>query len=417
MIDFWIALQGLLPDAIGWLLLPISFAAVLLSPVCRRNDSVLLSAWLALGFHHVVAIIHSYFFLVPGGEGDAARFQASSVSGDPNSMDYIQNAYVRVLTVVYSLLGRSHFLGCELSILAFALSVVLLLQICDFLETDHKSLIVILFGTLPGFLFHTSVTLRESYQCLGLLATVLLIIQIRKTPFSLLPYVGLLLTLLYMSRLHNQLHYLAVGFCGLAVVWTFRKSVMVVTLAICVAGPVAYLGASRAMEGDSTDKLTMSESDAVLNKMEHYREGVYASRAHYGGELDVSSPGGFVKTFPPVFFLYMFAPLPWQISGLKDFYALAESLIRMALLASAVAAFLRADSERKDRLGLVLLIFLMTESFWSVGTINWGQAIRHRTLVWGLLVALGTSTLAKTIRRSGRRRGIDKTEALRPALP
>jgi hypothetical protein len=122
-------------------------------------------------------------------------------------------------------------------------------------------------------------------------------------------------------------------------------------------------------------------------------------RTNYGVLLDSSSPIRFAATVPLVFAEYMFSPLPWQVANGLDAYALAEAVLRFALLLLALLAWWRARGERRSQYSFLLWCYFSLELLWSLGTLNWGTAIRHHLPGYGLLVAVGGPSLIELLPR------------------
>lgn len=141
--------------------------------------------------------------------------------------------------------------------------------------------------------------------------------------------------------------------------------------------------------GISSTASSAVASGSVVDYANAYRDGsAHDSRASYGISNPDSSLFGLIKTFPLMLVYYMFAPLPWQIGTMADVYAALESLFRFALLYFAYKTWKKAVGEEKQRMKYLLLTFIALECLWSLGTINWGTAMRHHLVGYGLLLLI-----------------------------
>jgi hypothetical protein len=118
--------------------------------------------------------------------------------------------------------------------------------------------------------------------------------------------------------------------------------------------------------------------------------------------LDASTPWHFIATLPLVLVQYMFAPFPWQIGSPLDVEAALEGLVRLVLLFTSWRAWRTSTGEVHSQIGFLLVLFLTMEFLWALGTVNWGTAVRHHVLAYGLLVITGgygvVTSLAKILK-------------------
>ncbi|GMU52086.1 MAG: hypothetical protein AMXMBFR33_12320 [Candidatus Xenobia bacterium] len=405
----------LLRDLPGWMVMSLTFALPVLFAPIRRSQSLLLAIWFTLGLHHAAAIVNCYLFLLPGAEEDARAMDATAMGAD--YVHLLRNPYVLMLRAFYQSFGRSHLLGCELSVLAYSASVVVLVYLIRYLGSERwQAPMVLLFGSLPGAVFNCSVTLRESYQTLGILLVIWCLVQVREgRPWY---YLGMLVCVVALAQLHNGLALFSLGVTAVSVIWGLRGSSAVAGLLIILVVLGALWQRARILDALAQHSAAVNSlaQGRLIQDAASYRDFQAQDRATYRARLDTSSVFGFLTTFPRVLFLYMFSPLPWQARGLKDLYAVAESLLRMALCLGALVNVRQSSRERRVKLLGVLIFFLTLEALWSIGTGNWGQAIRHRVVGWGLLVICGAEPWLK-LASSGRRRGARKVAQPSPPSP
>ena len=87
----------------------------------------------------------------------------------------------------------------------------------------------------------------------------------------------------------------------------------------------------------------------------------------------------------------MFKPYIYEISSLTTFYAAAESFIRISLILLVLITLI--SKRRLTNYTLILILVFFTISImWSLGTFNFGQAVRHHILTnWMLILLTGIS--------------------------
>lgn len=139
----------------------------------------------------------------------------------------------------------------------------------------------------------------------------------------------------------------------------------------------------------------------IASYIDDYREGGISlgSRAQYGVELNTTNIFTVILTFPISLFYYMLAPFPWQISAIIDIYALADNFLRVILIIFAFKYLGNIEKEKKKSFIQLLTIFFILEILWSLGTVNWGTAIRHHLPAYGLILLLAVPNVVKSVNR------------------
>ncbi len=385
-------------DAAGWALLYLTYAVLLVFPAFRLDGRLALAGVVVLTAHHLVAIVNAYVGTVVGADQDAATFhlQAAELSQGYDVVNLSGTGtsfYVHSLAASYHLFGASHFLGEELSVLAVALSCAVLVRICGLIGVPRfQSGLVALFGlSLSGLIF-LSITLRESWQVLFVLLSTYWALRVRSR-VSWLHVTALLLSAVGLGALHIGLVPYAVFLVIFSLYWglgagrpadTVWKRALLLAVAalllVTLAASVQKLGGAAA---------ALASGKALEYAQDYRLHSVQEARAAYGVMLDISTPAGFAATLPAVVVQYMFAPFPWQIGSPLDIEAMLEGWVRFALLLTSWRAWRLSVGETRSRIGFLFGLFLTMEFLWALGTINWGTAIRHHVLAYGLLVLTG----------------------------
>lgn len=396
-------------DWAGWLVLVLSFLAIALVREARRNGRVARALFVVLALHHLVALTNAYLLTTPGADADAQTFQrmASEIAQGEEERTIGTGAHVYrlLLASVYRVFGVSHLLGEELSILAFLASCAVLLRTLHLLGLSERApALLLLFGALPSMVFFGSVTLREPWQILFLVAAIHAALRYQRrhravdlTKFAIFA-VGMGMfhdaLLIYATFLVGALAVLAMPGVGGSLYGLARRAAVAVALVGVLVSGMALL-ASTAGEGRVSWLFTTVFKGDVVERLQEYREGGIRvaeeaeARTTYGITLDSTSWQTMVATTLPAFVLYMWAPFPWQITNALDVYAVAETAWRTLLLIAALVTWRRASGAERRFYGFLLLTYVSMAAFWSLGTVNFGTAIRHHTLSYPILVLMG----------------------------
>lgn len=399
VLDLNSTLSYLLQDAVGWFVVPVTFAIPLLSEQIRKNQTLMLACWFAIFLHQAAAITNCYLFTLPGCDNDAFAMQAAAVNpGTRPNLDLLP--YVIALRYIYDSVGVSQFLGSQLSIVSFATCLLMFVDLCLLIETRVKpALLVLLFTCWPITIINTSVTLRESYQVLAVLCIGWSLMALRGKQAQPKAYPILVAGIVMVFNLHRGLVFYSLAMAGVAYMQLARNTMAILLSAALVLGVMA--GGFLANDPKQSAFSRLSGGFDVGTAVT-YRDNITGGRASYNVVIDTKSVPGFFLSVSLCFILYMFAPLPWMASGLPDLYALLESVFRMFLVGGMIANVRESQGDRRSKLMLMVILFLSLEFLWSLGTSNWGQAIRHRAVGYAFLVILGGDWwLARLSRRMG----------------
>lgn len=401
----WIAF-GALPlliaispaDAAGWALLFLTYALLLIYPEFRQDRRLALAGIAVLTAHHAVAFVNAFVGTVIGADADAIVFQqrSSNLAMGINTDVILGGAtgfYTHFLAFFYGIFGPSLFLGEELSIFAFTLSSILLIKTCGMIGIFRfRAGLLLLFGfSLSGLIF-LSLTLRESWQVFFVLLSTYWALRVR-SHMNWINCAFLLLSALGLGMLHEGLPPYAAFLVIFSLYWGIgvgRPSEILWKRALLLAFTailLVVLAASLKQIGGASAALA---SGKALEFAQNYRlHSVQDARAAYGVMLDASTPLHFISTLPLVLIQYMFAPFPWQLGAPLDIEAMLEGWVRLALLITSWRAWRFSSGEARSRTGFLFVLFLTMEFLWALGTINWGTAVRHHVLAYGILVLTG----------------------------
>lgn len=328
--------------------------------------------------------------------------------------------YVNLLTFVYRFFGESQLLGNALSVLMFSGTCLLLVSFLDhlYLRPYHRWVLLV-FGFIPSGLVLQSMTLRESWELFFLMLSIYCAFNAaaseRKTWWmlamccaavilgllhkALLLYVGFLLPLLFLYTLaQGKVAYNKRVF-GAVVATTF--------LVLAIFGSIILLTESGKNSFIYHLVFGMNkEGDSLIGEILHYRNHVdrmgdprTAFLVTLDGSSNINAAIGLVK----IYFHYLVAAPLDNISNIKDLYAVCEGVLRICLLVASFIAVCRSIPTRAAKSFVLLMVVYLSLTFlWSVGTTNYGQAIRHHVLTNWILVLLGLPCIIGGLERIAR---------------
>ena len=115
-----------------------------------------------------------------------------------------------------------------------------------------------------------------------------------------------------------------------------------------------------------------------------------------------STPVATLMTLTNIYLHYLFAPW-FGIERWVDVYAVAESWMRIILLAGIAVNTPDILRERKGGVIFIFLLYLGLTALWAVGTTNYGQGIRHHVLTNWMLVMVAVASIPSLPKAADRR--------------
>lgn len=345
--------------------------------------------WISFFFHISVAIWNSFFGPSFGADIDAAGFHIGAVaySNGLNFVLYPTEFYTYSLGFIYRWVSNSLFLGSLLSCTAWLASALVMIKMMRLLSLSAYSQFqaMLVYGMLPSAILITSVTLREPYQLLALNLAVYSVLRIY----------------MHQSNVHWVLLLLAAGLMGL-----LHYALLVVgMLILCITGVLSYF---KAHERVAPIRLTFilaiiivafyNASDLLLSVALNEYKGLaiaiqsrqdswqQIARAYYSIGIRINSNADILIFVPVALFHYLLQPMPWHITTIADLGLFFENMLRAWLLWKVFLNLRQLPSQRRVPVLIVFVCYLITETLWAVGTINWGTAARHHVPSLGLLV-------------------------------
>jgi len=384
----------------------------------RNNARLILVYWFVIALHQGVAFLNAFLFPTIGADKDARTFHLTGVELAQSKGFYLATGgrlYDNMLGVVYWLFGPSQLLGSQLSILAFAISCVVLIKTLGLMDLfRYRVSILLAFGVLPSMVFLGSVTLRESYQVLFFMLTTYWGIKMHMKENISRYGVLLVLSAMAMGVLHNGLGLYAIFLIILFMLWTpqvtsnwlsiKKRHLKAVLFALVILSSIIILTKLLHIDlGNVSYLVNIDIWEEIINKQNLSKSIV--SRATYDIDLDTFSTFKAVHSSFLLYIHYLFAPFPWKVNNILDVGASIEAIFRMVLIYYSVKHWRQAHGVQRQLLWLMLVLFFSMSFMWAMGTTNYGTAIRHNMLTWWILAIVGVPSLIRSLNRS--RLGVD----------
>ena len=338
-----------------------------------------------------VAIWNGFFGPSFGADLDALSFHMEAVEYALNpTLDEFRIGwiYTNFLGLFYYVTTDSLFLGSLLSCIAWFVSALVLLSCLRILSVERSVQIkvMLVFALLPTSIMYTAITIREPYQLLFVNLAIYAVLKIYLHK-AVRHWFTLIFAIAGAGSLHGGL--LAFGillFAGTLLLVSLRgkKGISWAKFVLIGAAAAVVLWYGFSYFGN----ISYSLDDGLGSAIDVYQQGLLSvdARTHYKSEVAVSGLGDFLFFVPVSLFQYLFEPFPWHVSAASDIVVLLENILRGWLIWKALMALRAATVPQRRMLLFIMLAYLMMETIWSIGTINWGTSVRHHIPAWGLLL-------------------------------
>ena len=390
----------------GWLLMLTNLTLPTLSKRIMGNFALMKTVYFILLAHQTATLFQVYVEYLPQADRDPVAFNRFCFDGKGhlNGLPYLQ-----LCRTIYLSLGKANILGSQISALGFVLALLVFVELIHLLGYEKQaSSFSLALGMLPSVFIFTSVFLRESWQLLGMLLVIDSVLRYRVRGPSGKTFAKLALGTIMLCFLHNALPIIVAIWVPCSLLWAggphnlrtaTAGGMFVVAVALLPVLAPRIAAQSRLIEN--------LQSGNFLQYADSYQEKVGEARSSFSVTLDLSSPKAALSTAPRVYLIYLFSPFPWEVRRASDAYAASESMLRFALLLSALYGLRSPEQRSRKELNLYLIIsFLFVEGVWSAGTANWGTAFRHRILAYPCLLLAGGLTLYNYLLATPARRAL-----------
>lgn len=143
-----------------------------------------------------------------------------------------------------------------------------------------------------------------------------------------------------------------------------------------------------------TFKFSYDFSNGLLETAKSYQIGLisdHIGRSTYKTMEDLKNSLNLLWFAFYGFLQYFLKPFPWEIDINLDIVVMLEGYLRLYLLWLTYKNFKIRESSADLGWIFVLLIFFVNEFIWSLGTVNWGTAMRHHIPPFSCLLIVAFS--------------------------
>jgi hypothetical protein len=357
--------------------------------------------WVGFGLRLIIALWNGFFGPSFGAEGDGVgldRLAADVANGNPPEMFRISLSYIYLLGAIYWLITPSSFLGSLLSCFVWLISTLIMVASMRLLgaSLSSRAKAAIICGVIPSSVLWTGITMREPYQLLAvntaMYAALHVVLRNSWRHWALL---------LAATAIGALSHAVLLVWCAGVIVVTFalgvsaRLRVSPVRLATAAVAILvfAYVGFKVFTE------VYYPIPNGLVHAVSSYQAGGLAIgvRTNYRSSVALTSTLDLLVFIPTALFQYLFEPMPWRVSSISDLVPLAENLLRLGLIAQAIALLLRLPRHACGPVFWALTAFVGLETLWALGTFNWGTAARHHIPSYGLLLIAAYGAAGKPL--------------------
>jgi hypothetical protein len=375
----------------------------------------------------MIATWNGFFGPSPGADMDAQGLFGFAVEVSKNlqfeTFTIGYTPYINVLGTIFHYTIPSLFLGSVISCFAWLWASHVFLKILDLMGATSRAKFqaAVIYSFYPASVFLTSVTLREPFQLLFLTLSVYCMLKIYKTG-NPLRFITLVTYVSLMGVLHGAYLITGIAVLGMSLMLYALKNnykipyAKILIFSVILITPMIYLVSL-------TFAFSYDLSDGIIAAARTYQDGAlgdsWDARARYKSGTDFTGILGLVWFILFGFVQYMFKPFLWNISAPIDVVVMLEGILRFYLLWKVCKNFKNRSFGGDLSWIFILLIFLLNEFIWSLGTINWGTASRHHVPVFFCLLTVAFSFPGECRKRNfskGHRASVDIKVASRAPM-
>lgn len=325
-----------------------------------------------------VTILHS--------GGDSEGFWAMAAQYYNNDYSGFYTWYPYVLRGFFSVFGQNRIIAQYINIVFWIFAVFVILKICDqFHISEHNRIIACgLMAFFPNNVFLSSVLMRESMMIfLDLWGMYFLIRWMKTGKWTFL--LGAFLVPIPAIILHTASIGMWTAFAFVVAIWNKKKQRYMISMktGIVLAGFAVLVCI---LYFTDLKALFMHKFDSGLSiyaiTHRHFRVG----GSDYLTNMDYQHWYELVPFTLVRMFYFVCSPMLTECRGLKDYFCVFGDVLPTLYVILSICFNMR--KKKFLRYALVgVFSYVITVGIFAWGTANAGTALRHRGLLWGVLIA------------------------------
>jgi hypothetical protein len=387
----------------------ITFAFAINMYLILRYPSIKIAILAAFLIRTGTALFHFYVAPLPYGTADAAGFEqkawewaSGGLSGVLEQFRGPHSHFISfIIGIVYAITDRSMLLAQSLSIMAGTGSVFLCWRLAKELWGDNAASKAIWLAALfPPLIFFSSITMREPYIVFFMLAGLIEVVRwarhggIRPIVLGLAAFIGA--TFFHGAMLIAVLTFIGIVMAresqkilGLMIrLRTKRTSILIVSIFFVIV--IVWI-----LADFNLGKLGSPSEMADPSRWLKVSEARFKGDAVYPDIANPSAPKEILLTLPLKILYFLFSPFPWDIRSPAHFVGLIDGLMYMVLALLFVKNFRTIWNDPAAR--AVLLVLLPLILAFTLGTSNFGTALRHRSKFVVALIVLVSPVIPRLV--------------------
>ena len=399
-------------DLLGWLGLSLGFVFILFLAIRRPILANVLVA--AFSVRAGIALFHHYVFPLPDGIADAVRFEfdAWGLATDDQQGPYFNYPGINsrffpwCLSLIYLLTGRSILLLQALSVFVGVLSVYAMWSLTNELWGRKEGIVAAwILAVFPTVVMYSALPMREPYLILFLLLGLRLVARWVRTNKGESAVWAMLYFVVGM-HFHSSMWLVILAFSSVVFLrWcyqgfhpTFAKRshrLLITGLVIFFISGAVFITSDVTIDkfGSLGDLIKVDR--LIQYAVERHHMDGHVARSTYPDWIIPENGFDLIWILPLKTLYLLFSPFPWDVKTSAHLIGVLDGLLYLILIAAVVRGS-REISRNPSALTITLVIvpFLVAYGF---GTSNFGTAIRHRTKVLAIFIALSSVVFMRFI--------------------
>jgi hypothetical protein len=300
---------------------------------------------------------------------------------------YYFNFYFIILLIFFKIIIIKNFItACILSLLTWLVSLFFFQKILLYLKIDAKVRIIVtsLFCFWPSLFLYTLYPFKENFQVLFIILITYYFIKSYNSP-NLKNFFLLSLSSFLLGMIHKGLTLYALAVYSYAIIFFYIKVNINLKSILSLFSLIFFLiffyyqyssfGYEQFQRG-------------LFKAIEQYQNGlaITQTRASYNlYPVNIHDSADFIEFIVVNFKNYFLRPYLSEIYNIFDIFVFIENYLRIFIFLFAFYFFIK----KKHIIWIhIFFILIGLEFVWSIGTANWGNSIRHHSVVLPMLFIL-----------------------------